>query len=86
MSSPERKPSVSRGAYFGGLLAGITVAVVGYYLVGNSELEGGVAAIVEIALVAAAMGLATGIWKLSAWIDQARYLDMAEGDRDRSDG
>jgi membrane protein YdbS with pleckstrin-like domain len=72
-------PSVSRIAYFGGLAAGISTAVAGYYCAPLLELGILGTVIVEIGVVIVAFGVTKGIWKFSDWTHQ---LDSADGPQD----
>ncbi len=78
---PGQPPSVSRVAYYGGLALGIGTAVGGYYAVPAVGFTGGAAAMVELAIVALAMGITFGIWKISATVsdDEGRSSEEGEG-------
>lgn len=77
--SDDRRPTVSRGAYFGGLLVGGVVLAVG--LLVSSMVEARVGTIVlEMVAVGLAMLATTGIWKRSA--RNAPELDSPSEPRD----
>ena len=75
----ERSATVSRASYFGGLIAGGATLALGFFLL--SLFEVGLWKIpLEMAVVAVAMLLTTGIWKRSA----ARELDSPIEPKDRT--
>ena len=72
MSDPTLKSAtVGRTAYFGGWAAGIGIAVGGYKLVESLRWGRAVSALSELAFMALAMAVATGIWKVSARLEIA---------------
>jgi hypothetical protein len=75
----ERSATVSRVSYFGGLLVGGAVLAIGFFLLSRFE-AGGWTIPLEMAVVAVAMLLTTGIWRRSA----ARELDTPIEPKDRT--
>jgi membrane protein implicated in regulation of membrane protease activity len=75
----DRSATVSRASYFGGLLVGGAVLAIGFYVLALFDV-GGWKIPLEMAVVAVAMLLTTGIWKRSA----ARQLDSPIEPKDRT--
>ena len=71
--------TVSRTSYFGGLIAGALTLALGFFLLSRFDV-GGWKIPLEMAVVAIAMLLTTGIWKRSA----ARELDSPIEPKDRT--
>lgn len=78
-SPQERSATVSRFSYFGGLVGGGVVLAIGFYVLSRLDV-GGWKIPLEMAVVALAMLLTTGIWKRSA----ARDLDSPIEPKDRT--
>ena len=78
-SPQERSATVSRGSYFGGLIAGGIALALGFFVLSRVDV-GAWKIPLEMAVVAVAMLLTTGIWKRSA----ARELDSPIEPKDRT--
>jgi hypothetical protein len=78
-SPQERSATVSRASYFVGLIAGGVVLALGFFALSRLDV-GGWKIPLEMAVVAVAMLLTTGIWKRSA----SRELDSPIEPKDRT--
>jgi len=76
--------TVSRRAYFGGFILGISIAVAGYHAIPALGLDGAIAAFAELATVALAMGAAFALWRASA--RAGGELDTSTGAEQRKEG
>lgn len=82
--SPSASDTVSRGAFFSGIVAGTLVGALGFYGVPVLGLPSWLEVLAEIATVAVALGVTTGVWRLSARAGSSRdSLDTSEGTPDR---
>lgn len=63
--SPTPVETVSRGAFFGGILLGLSIAALGFYWVETLDLATWASALLELAFAAAALGAVKLVWRTS---------------------
>ena len=83
MSDPALKAAtVGRTAYFAGWAVGIGVALGGYHLIESFGWGRAASALSELAVMALAMLLTTGIWQISARLELASREAAADESAD----